>query len=133
MSVYNRPWRHPAAGDHRVFFQASGENGGDRGEYETVARLQRFYGGDPERWLDTRFGLTEALCKWLPRLQAEETMLEIRTVMLATGHMKEEHANEFLRDLGRIANPQAAPVETKPDLASVQLAMMALGLEVLVK
>ena len=39
-----------------------------------------------------------------PRLEAEETLLTIRTMLGGTGHMKEEDFNQFQNQLMRIIN-----------------------------
>jgi hypothetical protein len=58
---------------------ASGDLGPDRARGvdwgETVARLQRFYGGPPGWWLaEAPIALVRALSAMLPRLQAEERL-----------------------------------------------------------
>lgn len=84
-----------------------------------IARLTRFYGGDPWRWLaELPLGVVRAMVKAIPKLQAEEALSAVQQVACGTGsfaNKRDERAvlDTWTRHAG-IQRP--APVKASPEM-----------------
>ena len=96
----------------------------------TVARLQRFYGGDPMQWFHPmpqliRQGFVDAL----PIIMAEERLAEIYDIMVGTGSIKHKGSGQaHIRQLEGVASrgkPRRRGKAGPADLAL--LAIMGIG------
>lgn len=63
-----------------------------------IARLVRFYGGDPWRWLaDLPLGIVRGCIRLIPQLQAEEAFAGAERVGIGTGSFKESDQKAVMR------------------------------------
>lgn len=93
-----------------------------------MARLQRFYGGDPRQWLETMpIAMVSAYAAMLPRLEAEETLNAWGTGSLAAGRVKPAEARRLRAQLQRAADAGQKPAAQASPQA---LAMMGIAVEI---
>ncbi|MEZ5790509.1 MAG: hypothetical protein R3D34_06870 [Nitratireductor sp.] len=94
-----------------------------------MARLQRFYGGNPRDWLETLpLALVRAFARMLPRLEAEETLRNWGTGSLAAGLVKPHEARRLRSQLSRAAGGNRKPVPATPQgLAMIGVAVTIVG------
>lgn len=92
-----------------------------------VARLVRFYGGDPMRWLaETPLAVIEAMLGALPRLEAGETLMAVQAHALGAGTMKPEDSKRMLREIEQAAGVRRAPRKLSPEaLAAIGIGVSA--------
>src|SRR3954467_8861914 len=93
--------RQPAYADCHRFFRAPADEQSSDGRPddantdwgELVARLARFYGGDPLTWLmHTPVALVRSMALMLPRLEAEESLLTLTRLAIGVGSMGQRRA-----------------------------------------
>jgi hypothetical protein len=77
-----------------------------------IARLQRFYGGDPTKWLRTPLSLLHAYIDNITKLQAEEALSGAQVVTVGSGNLKEADLNRQIKTWRRLADsgPEARVV-----------------------
>jgi hypothetical protein len=68
-----------------------------------IPRLQRFYGGNPAKWLELPGWLFWVYARMMPVIHARESIHRINEMIYAAGNMKEESGRAFIGDLQRIA------------------------------
>jgi|GEM_PF-6155107 len=70
-----------------------------------IPYLQRFYGGDPERWFHMESWMLELYITELPRVQAREALWQVRNIALGAGTIRKEErwrqTHLLLRDAGQ--------------------------------
>ncbi|MEK7765277.1 MAG: hypothetical protein AAB368_03470 [bacterium] len=69
-----------------------------------VASLQRFYGGDPERWLEVPFYLVRALAEKMEAVEAGEALRAVEVAALGSGGYGKETARRLLDEMQRKAS-----------------------------
>ena len=89
-----------------------------------IPRLQRFYGGNPERWHEIPVWLLVAYNAMLPRLQAEETLAQLGLMQAGGGrHTAEKDLKAYVRNLERQARggwePRARRLKSLSSLRSL--------------
>lgn len=70
---------------------------------EVVARLQRFYGGEPLSWYRLPLGRLRAYMELIAPLEASEGLTTHAVTAAATGNLKAHAADNLLADLRRTA------------------------------
>lgn len=78
--------------------------------------MQRFYGGDPERWISMPIALFRAYAQMLPRLLAEERLTAIDTTALAYGRFRKLDEQRAIAQLQRATT---GPRKVKPSLEQI--------------
>jgi len=92
-----------------------------------VTRLQAYYGGDPDRWLDMPTGLLSAYVSALTSLVAQDCLRETQVIGVGTGTITKQDRNRILRDWSSDA---AGPVEkVKPTPDERKALMSAVGIK----
>lgn len=96
---------------------------------ETVARLQRFYGGEPAAWLDLPGWLLRAFGELLPVLRAEEALEAVSVLAVGTGAARRQDAQAAIRRWHREASRAGGgeDVRTSPEGARNLMAAMGIG------
>lgn len=75
-----------------------------------IARLTRFYGGDPWRWLaELPMGIVRACMRMLPRLQAEEAIEAAERVGVGSGAYSEADQNAIMSRWRAAQQPAGQP------------------------
>lgn len=78
-----------------------------------MARLQRFYGGDPERWLHLPSALVRCYARAVPRLDAGEMLQRVTASALGMGNVPKDEASRILgslRDDAAVAPKRSNPL-----------------------
>jgi hypothetical protein len=96
---------------HKSADHADGEDqGGDSGRGKTdwgdlIPRLQRFFGGRLEEWLELPLRWLNAYAEMLPRLRAEESMRAVTEIQLGEGRLTDESRDEIWAAWQEAADP----------------------------
>lgn len=91
-----------------------------------VAKLQRFYGGDPLAWADMPALRLKGFIEAMPSIDADERAAYITDTAVATGSVKQGFAKTHMRRL----NKMAAQMESKQHAQPSDLQLAAVGIEV---
>lgn len=90
-----------------------------------IARLTRFYGGDPWRWFtEIPLAFVRACARMLPRLQAEEAFAGLA---VNTGELKEDGFKAYQRQWSDAMRPIGAVTRERPRPNPAQLAAIGIG------
>lgn len=91
-----------------------------------IPRLQRFYGGDPERWLEIPSWLFWVYARMEPVLFARESIHRINETSAAYGTMEEQGRREFQRNLMELSRGVKKPeqVAMRPSSPEEMAAIM---------
>lgn len=87
-----------------------------------IPRLQRFYGGDPERWLEIPVPVLAAYAEMYLRLDAEDRQARITDTGLGFGNVEETEAREVMATLARLTGRKARPAD-RGELAAMGIAI----------
>jgi hypothetical protein len=85
-----------------------------------LPRLQRFYGGTISEWLTVPVAFVRAYAGAIPKIQAEEALLQANVVALGSGRMKKTDADRTIRDWRRIAGiTKTRSARSKDEMVSI--------------
>lgn len=89
-----------------------------------VARLQRFYGGDPASWLSMPTGQMSAMFAAMPGIDAGERLAAHSILASAGGGMQKSDSTRLLASLRKMAarfdgSPTARKPQSFDDLAAI--------------
>jgi hypothetical protein len=94
-----------------------------------VARLVRFYGGDPMQWLArTPLAVVMAMAEMLPILQAEESLARYAEIATGSGTAGQDGAKRTFNAWKRIA--EQGSERRAPKATPTTLALMGVGLTI---
>lgn len=96
---------------------------------EIVARLQRFYGGDPQSWYRLSLGKLRAYMEFIAPLEASEGLTVHAVTAAATGNLKPSAAESLLADLRRTARAVLHTARARKPQSLDQLRSMGIAVE----
>ncbi len=85
--------------------------------------LQRFYGGDPDRWFDLPMPILNAYLTMLSRLQARERLSGMNVIGLAVGGAEDLEARQLLTQWQQAAHLEKTVRPASP----AELAELGIG------
>lgn len=93
--------------------------------------LQRFYGGDPDAWLEMPLNLLRIFSNEMQRLRARESLNMLTIVSLAFGGVEQKQADTIMRNWHNLVGddkPKTRP-RRHPDELAVDLASLGIRVE----
>lgn len=96
---------------------------------EIVARLQRFYGGEPLTWYRLPLGKLRTYMEFIAPLEASEGLTAHAVTAAATGNLKSSAADSLLADLRRTARSVLHTARARKPQSLDQLRGMGVAVE----
>lgn len=94
-----------------------------------IARLQRFYGGDPGRWTRIPLALVRSFSLNVPILQAEDNLTGVQVAQVAGGNMRKGDAESVIRRWSRQAQVRSNVEKPETEEDRIKL-MQGAGIQV---
>lgn len=104
----------------------SADDGPKRDWGKVVARLQRFYGGDPLRWFEMPVFYIRSFLHAMDELDAEDSLAQIVIGSASVGMMTSDNLRDLLAKLQRLSYGGDVE-EPKRDAGPATLAYMGIG------